>query len=198
MAITVKYGPSTLFACLSTGHAHAMNRSTSSEGGVTRRGRSRSAPAGTRSKQGPGTVAPAVRDEADVDALDEMVAPDDLATLEAPAEALLVDEAAPEALAEDDGPAPEDDDEEEEEVEPGLDALLTGILAPDERAAGEDDDGEDAASGLEIEYVPTARRDEFVCSACFLIWNRRQLADAGRRLCLDCIEDIGRAPAAAA
>jgi|GEM_PF-1931517 hypothetical protein len=83
-------------------------------------------------------------------------------------------------------------DEDQEEAEPDLGALLTGMLVP-EPDPGVDDDDRDV-SGLEIEYVPTARGNEFVCSACFLIWNRRHLADAERRVCRDCIDDVAPAP----
>jgi hypothetical protein len=84
-------------------------------------------------------------------------------------------------------------DEDQEEAEPDLGALLTGMLVP-EPDPGVDDDDEGDVSGLEIEYVPTARGNEFVCSACFLIWNRRHLADAERKVCRDCIDDVAPAP----
>lgn len=90
------------------------------------------------------------------------------------------------------------DPEEEEEEEPDLGALLTGMLVPEPEAVEDDDDHD--GSGLELEYVPTARGNEFVCSACFLIWNRQHLADADRRICRDCIDDVAPAsrPVAAA
>ena len=87
-----------------------------------------------------------------------------------------------------------DSDGDDEEVEPDLGALLTGMLVPEPEPGVDDDDDEQGLLGLEIEYVPTARGNEFVCTACFLIWNRRHLADAERRLCRDCIDDVAPAP----
>ena len=87
----------------------------------------------------------------------------------------------------------EGEDEEEDDVEPDLGALLTGLLVP-EPEAGVDDDEDRGVSSLEIEYVPTARGNEFVCSACFLIWNRRHLANVERKVCRDCIDDVVPAP----
>ena len=89
------------------------------------------------------------------------------------------------AVVEDTVPLEEEGDEED--VEPDLEALLIGLLASD--GAGQDDESEGAAVGEDVDYVPTARRNEFVCTGCFLIWNRRHLADTDRRLCRDCVED---------
>jgi hypothetical protein len=44
--------------------------------------------------------------------------------------------------------------------------------------------------------VARARRDEFVCTGCFLIWHRSHLADSGRRLCGDCADAAAPANAA--
>lgn len=77
-------------------------------------------------------------------------------------------------------------EEEPDEVEPGLDVVLNGLLAGPEA-----DDEDEAASGDGEEYVRRASADEFVCAGCFLIWSRRQLADARRRLCRDCVDVPG-------
>lgn len=145
----------------------------------------------------PDLLAPDALDE---DALD----PDSLEEVAA-LEAAATDE----VTTEEDADATEEDggagapgvaaDAGDDDAASDLDALLTGMLTPEPGPGVEDDDRD--LSGPDIEYVPTARRNEFVCSACFLIWNRRRLADPERSLCRDCIDDVRpparQAPAAA-
>jgi hypothetical protein len=62
-----------------------------------------------------------------------------------------------------------------------LDVLLrtTGVLPDEPEVEAVEEEGE----------LPTARRaNEFVCSGCFLIKPRNQLADAERRVCRDCVD----------
>lgn len=130
-------------------------------------------------------------DSLDPDALEEVA---DLETVAAEIPDLAgVEDPVDGAVSTEEVAIAEGEDDEEEDAEPDLGALLTGLLAP-EPEPGVDDDEDRGVSGLEIEYVPTARGNEFVCSACFLIWNRRHLADAERKVCRDCIDDVVPAP----
>jgi hypothetical protein len=124
-----------------------------------------------------------------VETLEDALDPDELeevADLEAAAarepSTVEVEDAGPDAQGTDE-PAG-DEEAEKEDVEPDLGALLTGMLAPEQESPDDRD-----LPDLDIEYVPTARGNEFVCSACFLIWNLHHLADAQRKVCRDCIDD---------
>jgi hypothetical protein len=95
-------------------------------------------------------------------------------------------------------PAEEEDDEgldlDEElhpdDVEDPLDVLLqertaSATLEDDEDELEDDDvDGDDRADGP-TKIVPR-RPGEFLCSSCFLVLPRNQLADEKRQLCRDC------------
>jgi hypothetical protein len=161
--------------------------SATSPKAVTRRGGTRRAGAEKPKEPGAGAVGPPAVDEQNPNP--EIL--EDAAPLEATAPEVLEDVVAVGGVA--DLPASLEEEADEEDVEPGLDVLMTGMLAPE--GDGVDDDADSA--GPEIAVVPAARLDEFVCTACFLIWNRRQLADPVRRLCLDCREDAGPLPAPA-
>jgi hypothetical protein len=96
-----------------------------------------------------------------------------------------------------DTPATGDDDEgmdlDEElhpdDVEAPLDALLqektaSATLEDDEDELEEEDDADALVDGP-TKIVPR-RPGEFVCSSCFLVLPRHQLADAKQMLCRDC------------
>lgn len=75
--------------------------------------------------------------------------------------------------------------EREARAATGEDALLDVLL----RTTGVLPDEPETIAIDEEDELPSARRaDEFVCSSCFLIKARGQLADAGRRLCRDCVD----------
>jgi len=94
----------------------------------------------------------------------------------------------------------EDDEEEEgldldeelhpDDVEAPLDALLqertaAATLEDDEEEVEEEEVDADAPGDVPTKIVPR-RPGEFLCSSCFLVLPRNQLADEGRMLCRDC------------
>lgn len=68
-------------------------------------------------------------------------------------------------------------DEVRDELNPPLEALLNGRF-----------DRQPGAEFAEGPPVPRARNHEFVCSGCFLICHRAQLANGEQNLCRDCAD----------
>lgn len=89
--------------------------------------------------------------------------------------------------------AEEDEDEEEaEETEADLDVILRERMGGGPAAGGdeveeelEEDEAPTLLATATEEYRPRGA-DEFVCRACFLVKDRRQLADPVNSLCVDC------------
>lgn len=177
-----------------------MKTATSPDKTAAKRPRARRAAAETQKERGTDMIRTLDDDEQiggeapDPDALEEV------AELEVVAAGEPVDDDGhdPDAGASEvDTPVVPEDEADDDETEPDLGVLLKGMLVPEAEAEADAEEGDDTAvTGFEIEYVPTARGNEFVCRACFLIWNRRHLADAERSLCRDCIDDVAPAPPA--
>ncbi len=88
----------------------------------------------------------------------------------------------------------EDEDEEEaEETEADLDVILRERMGGGPAAEGdeaeeeelEEDEAPTLLATATEEYRPRGA-DEFVCRSCFLVKDRRQLADPVNVLCIDC------------
>ena len=88
----------------------------------------------------------------------------------------------------------EDEDEEEaEETEADLDVILRERMGGGPAAEGaeveeeelEEDEAPTLLATATEEYRPRGA-DEFVCHSCFLVKDRRQLADPVNVLCIDC------------
>ena len=86
----------------------------------------------------------------------------------------------------------DEDDEEDEEAEADLDVILRERMG-----GGPAEDGEEAEEELEEDEAPTLLAtateeyrprgaNEFVCRSCFLVKDRRQLADPVNAICVDC------------
>ncbi len=140
------------------------------------------------------------------DVIDEdLVVDDDLA-------AVAPDEVIGDAVEEDeddDAAAPErptrtaaakegDDDEEEpdpDDVEADLDTILKDRIAANDDEEDEEEEekpGRVKKPGTEDDgtgenRVAPRKAGEFVCSSCFLVKPNMQLADAKKKLCLDCV-----------
>jgi hypothetical protein len=150
-------------------------------------------------------------DDLDADELDEdLVAGDGLEDeVVLVGEDALVEDAAVEEDEDEDAAAPErptrttpaaagDDDEDEpdpDDVEADLDTILKDRIAANDDDEDEeeeekpgrvtkptDDDGTEGGS-----RVAPRKAGEFVCSSCFLVKPDMQLADAKKKLCLDCV-----------
>jgi hypothetical protein len=104
----------------------------------------------------------------------------------------VADEPASDIVTEDDEEALDLDEElHPDDVETPLDALLlertasTSIDEEEDDLEEEDDvDGDERTDGS-TRILPR-RPGEFVCSSCFLVLPRHQLADEKRKLCRDC------------
>lgn len=77
-----------------------------------------------------------------------------------------------------------------DDVEEPLDVLLqertaSGMIDEDEEDVFEEDEGPDERGEGSTRIVPR-RPGEFLCSSCFLVLPRHQLADEKRMLCRDC------------
>jgi hypothetical protein len=130
-------------------------------------------------------------DEAGLDLEDDTVEPSDGAEEDDEEKEDEEDEPPPAKKA---GEGEEDDDEPDpDDVEADLDTILKDRIA----ANDDEDDDED-----EEEEVPTRTTEkpkegpnrvtprqpgEFVCTSCFLVKQRTQLADAANDLCDDCV-----------
>ena len=85
-------------------------------------------------------------------------------------DALVDDEADLDTILKDRIAANDDEEDEEEEEKPGR------VTKPT------DDDGTEGGN-----RVAPRKAGEFVCSSCFLVKPDMQLADAKKKLCLDCV-----------
>jgi hypothetical protein len=150
-------------------------------------------------------------EELDVDEDDDDVDLDDDLDLEEGADLELGDEAAGEEAAGEketveEAPAParkaarEEEDEDvldldeelhPDDVEAPLDALLqertaSAKLEDEEEELEEEEPDTDERGDGQTKIVPR-RPGEFLCSSCFLVLPRNQLADEERMLCRDCV-----------
>ena len=124
--------------------------------------------------------------EIEVDPLLAAVVDDDSIATPKPASTLPTDE------DEDDDDAALDLDEElhPDDVEAPLDALLQERTASatleDDEDELEDEEGDADDRGDGPTRIVPRRPGEFLCSSCFLVLPRHQLADEKRMLCRDC------------
>jgi hypothetical protein len=150
-----------------------------------------------------------LEEDLDADDLDEDLVVDDDALVVAD-DAIVVDADAVEEDEDEDAAATDrptrtaaatagDDDEEEpdpDDVEADLDTILKDrIAAGDDEEEEEEEEkpgrvtkapeGEDGAEGGT--RVAPRKAGEFVCTSCFLVKPNMQLADAKKKLCLDCV-----------
>jgi hypothetical protein len=129
-------------------------------------------------------------DEIDVD--DGFVLVDDDDALAAVEEEDDVDDRGPRAAAPVAASDEEEDDEEivdPDDVEADLDTILKDrlVAADDEQPDDEDEESEVDDRGDPVDRIAPKRPDEFVCRSCFLLKSPNQLADAKRKLCMDCV-----------
>jgi hypothetical protein len=152
-------------------------------------------------------LADAEIDDEDLDDdLDEDVIDDDLETLDlgdevavdAPLDAIVDPDAEAPAAA---VPATKSDDDEEDgldldeeshpdDVEVPLDALLkerTASAKLEDEEEDLEDEEPDADPGEGPTKIMPRRPGEFLCTSCFLVLPRNQLADEARMLCRDCV-----------
>jgi Domain of unknown function (DUF4193) len=95
-----------------------------------------------------------------------------------------------EVAEEDDDVVDLDEELHPDDVEEPLDVLLqertaSATLEDDEEEVEDDDDPSAEGSDGPTRIVPR-RPGEFLCSSCFLVLPRNQLADEARMLCRDC------------
>ncbi|HEX9506304.1 MAG TPA: DUF4193 family protein [Acidimicrobiia bacterium] len=116
---------------------------------------------------------------------------DDLPLIPEVPVAVVTDDPTTETAEEEDDDVVDLDEElHPDDVEDPLDVLLqertaSATLEDDEEELEEEDaDADDRADGP-TRIVPR-RPGEFLCSSCFLVLPRNQLADEGRMLCRDC------------
>jgi hypothetical protein len=135
------------------------------------------------------------------DELDEDVLADDDVDLtdELDTELVVLDEGLPRADTEVVEPEEEDEDEDvldlEEELHPDdveapLDALLqertaSATLEDEEEELDDEEEDLEERGDATAKIIPR-RPGEFLCSSCFLVLPRSQLADEARMLCRDC------------
>ena len=128
-------------------------------------------------------------DEADeADEADEVDEVDGVGDLEAVVE--------PEPPAADEASATESEDDDDivdleeelhpDDVEEALDVVLRERTAKVGLEDGEEDDAEPDDRGEAGTKIMPRRPGEFLCSSCFLVLPRHQLADEKRMLCRDC------------
>jgi hypothetical protein len=124
-------------------------------------------------------------DDLDVDAVDEELDDDSIATPK-PASTLATDE----DDDEDDAGLDLDEELHPDDVEAPLDALLQERTAKatleDEEEEVEDEEADVDERGEGTTRIVPRRPGEFLCSSCFLVLPRHQLADEDRMLCRDC------------
>lgn len=122
--------------------------------------------------------------EIDVDGLEEELDEDSIATPK-PASTLATDED-----EEDSDVLDLDEELHPDDVEAPLDALLQERTASatleDEEEEVEDDEADTDERGEGSTRIVPRRPGEFLCSSCFLVLPRHQLADEERMLCRDC------------
>lgn len=123
-------------------------------------------------------------EDVDVDALVEPVAPETITDAGPPKAAVKADE------DEDEDGVDLDEELHPDDVEAPLDALLKERTASatleDEEEEVEEEEVELDERGEGPTKIMPRRSDEFLCSSCFLVLPRSQLADESRMLCRDC------------
>ena len=131
-------------------------------------------------------------DDLDDDLLDVVDVVDD-ADLEVSPEIpvpVVTDATGTDAADEDDDVVDLDEELHPDDVEEPLDVLLQERTASATLEDDEDEDEDDDDAGAEGGDGPTRivprRPGEFLCSSCFLVLPRNQLADEARMLCRDC------------
>lgn len=85
----------------------------------------------------------------------------------------------------------DEEDEEDEDVEASLDDILKErlVVAGDDEDDDDDDDDYDETddrADIALRVLPK-QPDEFVCQSCFLVKNRKQIADKDNMFCRDCV-----------
>jgi hypothetical protein len=128
----------------------------------------------------------ALEDDADLP-LDEVAA---VAGTEIPVGAVTTEEKPKETEGEDEDVLDLDEELHPDDVEAPLDALLqertaSATLEDDEEEVEEEEADVDERGEVPTKIVPR-RPGEFLCSSCFLVLPRNQLADEERMLCRDC------------
>lgn len=103
-------------------------------------------------------------------------------------------EAAPERPARAAAAAGDDDEDEPDpdDVEADLDTILKDRIAANDDEEEEDEEEQppgraDTTDGDGANRVAPRKAGEFVCSSCFLVKPNSQLANAKKKLCLDCV-----------
>ena len=127
-----------------------------------------------------------LEDDADLP-LDEVAA---VAGTEIPVGAVTTEEKPKETEGEDEDVLDLDEELHPDDVEAPLDALLqertaSATLEDDEEEVEEEEADVDERGEVPTKIVPR-RPGEFLCSSCFLVLPRNQLADEERMLCRDC------------
>jgi hypothetical protein len=133
-------------------------------------------------------------EEDDDDIVDELLVEEEL-DVEAKPDALVVDDEADEGEVA--GTARELEEEEDDvvdldeelhpdDVEEALDVVLRERTAKVGLEDEEEEDLEPDDRGAEGTKIVPRRPGEFLCSSCFLVLPRHQLADEKRMLCRDC------------
>jgi hypothetical protein len=122
-------------------------------------------------------------DELDVDVIEDDTAEETEIEVPTPPAALTTTE------EEDDEIVDLDEELHPDDVEEPLDVLLlertaSGTLEDDEEL--EDDEAETDERGDGSGRILPRRADEFLCSSCFLVLPRTQLADEAKMVCRDC------------
>lgn len=129
-------------------------------------------------------------DDADVE-LDENADTDDTDAAAAPVETPVpADKAVREADEEEEDVLDLDEELHPDDVEAPLDTLLqertaSATLEDEEEEVEEEEPDVDERGEVPTKIVPR-RPGEFLCSSCFLVLPRNQLADEKRMLCRDC------------
>jgi len=136
---------------------------------------------------GPEEIDPEELDELEDDEFTALVEDDELVGIEEPEEEEEAEHPVVRVVAADD----EDDDEDlvdPDDVEADLDTILKDrLVAADDEAEEDDEEVEVDDRGDPVDRIQPKRPGEFVCQSCFLLKPPTQLADAKRRLCLDCV-----------
>jgi hypothetical protein len=138
-------------------------------------------------------------DDVDPEVLEEELEEEGFVLVDEDDDALVVEDEEEEDDADDRGPRvvvpptgeDEDDDEDlvdPDDVEADLDTILKDrLVAADDEAPDDDEENEVDDRGDPVDRIAPKRPDEFVCQSCFLLKSPNQLADAKRKLCLDCV-----------
>jgi hypothetical protein len=130
-----------------------------------------------------------LEDDADLEIVEPVADPDAEAAVVAPP--APVDKVTREADEEDEDVLDLDEELHPDDVEAPLDALLqertaSATLEDEEEELEEEEPDTDERGDGPTKIVPR-RPGEFLCSSCFLVLPRNQLADEERMLCRDCV-----------